>query len=188
MYRFKDLKNNAKTSLKKNYALTVITCIIGLFLLSLYGSTTSALLNGVERVQNYFDNGHFMTNSEIDYLDSGLYKQDIDFTKLFNLSPEELTKLGYNESAIKYIKSLDSTVQDKDSLVDRLKVKDGFLKPFLNFASSDLKIILENVEDLSISVINGTFASKVGNIAILRFDCNGFNQDVYHKCIKSRLC
>ena len=175
MYRFNDIKKKSKNSLRKNYGLSVITCIIGLLLLSLYGSTTSALLNGIERTQNYFDNGHFMTNSEINYIDSGLYKKDIDFTMVFNLSPEELKNLGYNESAIKYILSLNPAVQDKTSLVERLKIRDGFTKPLLNFASTDLKVIFENVEDLSISVINGTFASKVGNTAILRINCYDIN-------------
>ncbi len=164
MIRFRELKKNAKKSVKLNFSLTVITCLIGLFILSLYGGTTNALLNGIERIQNYYDNGHFMSNREVNYIASGLYKmEDIDYNELYDLSDEELKSRGYNEQAIEYIHSLNPLYEDKTDLVKRLKVRDGFIKPILNFASSDFKIIFQNIEAFSINAISDTMSFKVGS-------------------------
>ena len=162
MIVFKDIKKNSKYSLKKNYALTVIMCIIGLLFLSLYGLTNRAILIGVECTQNFFDNGHFMTDATINYIASDLYKQANDFDSLFDLSNDELTNQGYNQAAINFIRSLDPYSSNKTSLVQRLKVKDGFVKPILSFVSSDFKIIFQNIEDIFASIILGNFVSGIG--------------------------
>ena len=153
MIKFKNLKKNAKHNLKKNYVLNVLAALIGLFFLSYYTSTKSALLIGFERIQNYYDSGAFATDSEIYYYKSGLRDKEIDYDELFDKTDEELQAQGFNEYAIKYIHSIDPKAEDKRNYVERFKVRDGFIKPLLSFASSDFNVIFENVENLSLSII-----------------------------------
>ena len=169
MLKFKELKKNSKNSLKKNYVITILVSIIGLIFLSLYGTTNSALIDGFECVQNYYDNGHFDTNRGIDYIESGLYKKTVNYNELYNLTDEELAEKGFNEAAIRYIHSLNPNVEDKQTLSERLKVRDGFIKPILNFASSDIKVLFKNIENMSLDlVLNGSIGS-LSYTAIMSF-------------------
>ncbi len=154
MFKFKDIKKNSKISLKKNYILSVLAAMIGLFFLSLYSTTKSSLIVGFERVQNYYDSGVFATDSEIYYYKSGLEKMNVDYEKAFNSTDEELEAQGFNEYAIKYIRSLDPNVEDKRTYVERFKVRDGFIKPLLSLASSDFNVIFENIENGILSILN----------------------------------
>lgn len=168
MFKFKDLKRNAKKSLKKNYVITVLVALLGLFFLSLYGGTRSALINGFECIQNYYDNGHFSTNAGIDYIESGLAKRtDIDYDELYELSDEELAEKGFNESAIRYIRSLDPLAEDKDDLVKKLKVRDGFMKPILTLASGNLSIMFDNLENFFIYLLTEDLSSYAAFSAIM---------------------
>ena len=167
MIKFRDLKKKSKKSLKKNYVLTVLACTIGLIFLSFYSSTKSSLITFFECIQNYYDNGHFATNTSLDYIDSGLSTQDVNYNELYKLTAEELKNRGFNDSAIRYIHSLNANVEDKDNLVERLKVKDGFIKPILNFASSDFNIIFRNCENLSLSIITGEYNAQISYTVIM---------------------
>ncbi len=172
---FKELKKNSKSSLKKNYLFMILACFIGLIFLSLYTSTRSAFLTGLECVQNFFENGRFATNSYIDYMDSGLPGEDIDYNAVYDLSEDELKSQGYNAAAIRYIKSLNPEIEDKQSLVERLKIRDGIAKPLLSLAGTDLNVIYYNIEDITFRIISGEFdfqpilLSALGIIAIIAY-------------------
>ena len=60
---FKELKRNSKISLKKNYVNTVLICITGLMLLSLYSITGSIVSGGIESLSNFFEYGIFLPNT-----------------------------------------------------------------------------------------------------------------------------
>ena len=166
MVVFKEIKKNSKKSLKKNYLITVIVGLIGLFFLTLYGSTMNSLLNGFECIQNYYDNGHFMTNNQLDYFESGLYNKELDYNELYVLSDQELAEKGFNEAAIRYIHSLDPDYKDKTDLVQRLKVRDGFTKPILNLASNEARVIFENVQNIALSILSGDYIEKASDTAL----------------------
>ena len=163
----KNLKRNARASLKSNYLNTVVSCFLGLLLLSYYSLSSSALQTGIECIQNYYDNGHFMTNTMIYYLDSNLDGEDLDFNELYKLSSEELREQGFNESAINFIHSLNENANDKDYLVKRFKVKDGIMKPLLSLANSDLRIITNNIEDLSSNIITKNISVETAFSVVL---------------------
>ncbi len=175
MTKFKQLKKNSKHSLKKNYVISVLVAIVGLLFLSLYSSTAGALIIGFERVQNFFDSGYFATDSEIYFYRSGLEGKEVNYDEVFKLTDEELTEQGYNEYAIKYIRSIDPNIEDKRTYVERFKVRDGFVKPLLAFASSDTKILFSNIEDGTLSIINEghfnvlTFTSILGIVFMVLF-------------------
>ena len=175
MIVFKELKKNAKHSLKKNYVIMILASIIGLFFLSLYASTKSSLMIGFERIQNYYDSGVFGTDSEIYFYKSGLRGKDIDYDELFDYSDEELKEQGFNEYAIKYIHAIDPSIEDKRTYIERFKVRDGFIKPLLSFASSDFTIIFKNIEDGIASIISSgkmnteTYTAVMSILAIILF-------------------
>ena len=158
---FNDLKRNSKKSLKKNYITTLLVATVGLFFLSLYGYTNNSLLYGFECVQNFYDNGHFAPNLVVDFIDSGLYKEgDLDYDYLYTLSDEELAEQGYNESAIRFIHSLNPNYDDKTTLVERLKVRDGIAKPILSFLSTDLSVLFDSFDDISFNTLKDKDAAK----------------------------
>ena len=167
MIKFKDLKKKSKYSLKKNYVITVFVCLIGLCFLSLYGSTSGVLLNGFECIQNFFDNGHFMTNNMLEYVTVNDVLSNFDYQKLYELTDEQLKELQINEDTIKYIRFLYKYNNQNASLSERLKVKDGIVKNILNFASNDLRVFFDNVETVSIDFITDGFAGYASLTAIL---------------------
>ena len=139
--------------------------------LSLYGSTSGVIINGLECIQNFFNNGHFLTNDMLEYVTLNELFTDIDYQKIIKLTDEQLREqlndLKLDENTIEYIVKLRLNDDDNTPLTERLKVKDGFIKYILSFSSNDLKIFFDNIEDVTLDFIADGFAGNTSYIALL---------------------
>ena len=132
---FSELKKNSKTSLKKNYINTVLICITGMILLSLYSITGFTISNGIESFSNFFEYGIFLPNTYYeafkDYEDDK--KIDIDtFNKI-----EEL--------------------ENQKTLAEKYRVTDGFFKPILDFLDNEWQILYDNIANIARNIIPRKF-------------------------------
>ena len=119
---FKDLKKNAKISLKKNYANTVLICITGLMLLSLYSITGSTISNAIESFSNLFDYGVFLPNTG--------YQLLIEYQENKKIETEDIIKI--------------EELENQKTLAEKYRVTDGFFKPILDFIDNEWQILYDN--------------------------------------------
>ncbi len=161
---FKTLKQNSINSLKKNYVLTTIMCLVGLSFLSMYNSTGGSLYNGIECFQNYFDNGHFATNSTIYYLNSDI--DNLDFAEINELSDTELKAKGFFNTTINYIRAISPDVTENQDLVQRFKIRDGIIKPIFTYLGNGYNVLFENIDNISLNYIGDKLSKTSTIIAI----------------------
>ncbi len=162
--RFKTLKQNSIKSLKKNYVLTTIMCIVGFIFLSWNKSTRGYLYNGLECFQNYFDSGYFATNSTIYYINSNI--DNLDFAEINELSDSELQAKGFINKTINYIRAISPDVTENQDLVQRFKIRDGVIKPILVFTGNDYNVFYENIENISLNYIGDNISNTSVIVAI----------------------
>lgn len=120
---FKELKKNSRVSLKKNYINTVLICITGMILLSLYSITASTISSALESFSNLFEYGTFLPNTYYEALKE--YKENK------NLENEDIIKIEENE--------------EKKSLAEKYRVTDGIFKPLLDFLDNEWQILYDNI-------------------------------------------
>lgn len=128
---FKELKKNSKTSLKKNYFNTVLICITGLMLLSLYSITAFTISNGIECFSNLFEYGVFLPNTYYEaYKD---YEEDkiIDTETFFKI--EQL--------------------EEQKTLAEKYRVTDGLFKPLLDFLDNEWQILYDNIAAIARNIL-----------------------------------
>lgn len=128
---FKDLKKNSKLSLKKNYVNTVMICITGLMLLSLYSITASVISGGIECFSNLFEHGIFLPNTLHEALRN--YEKDNDF------DTDELYKI--------------EEIENQKSLAEKYKVTDGIFKPLLDFLDNEWQILYDNIAAIARNIL-----------------------------------
>ena len=162
--RFKQLKLNSIESLKRNYVLTIIMCLIGLIFLSLHRISSGSLANGIECFQNYFDNGHFATNATVYYLNSDI--DNLDFAEVSKLTDEELKAKGYINSAINYMRAITPDIIADSNLVERFKIRDGIIKPILLYTGNNYNIVFDNIDIISLNFIGDNVARSSAILAI----------------------
>lgn len=128
---FKVLKKNSKTSLKKNYTNTVLICISGLILLSLYSITSSIISNAVESFSNLFDYGVFLPNTYYELLKEYEETKKIETDVFLEIEKAESQK----------------------TLAEKYRVTDGFFKPILDFIDNEWQILYDNIANIIRNII-----------------------------------
>lgn len=123
---FKELKKNSKASLKKNYIITVLICITGLILLSLYSITSSVISNGLESISNLLEYGTFLPNTYYQAL------QEYNETKQFEKS--DLIEI--------------EKIENEKTLAQKYRVTDGIFKPLLDFMDNEWQILYDNIANI----------------------------------------
>lgn len=128
---FKEIKSNAKISLKKNYTVTVLICITGLLLLSLYSITGSIISNAVESFSNLFEYGIFLPNTGYELLKE--YEKDKD------IQAEDFLEI--------------EKIENQKTLSEKYRVTDGFFKPILDFIDNEWQILYDNIVALVRNIV-----------------------------------
>ena len=134
---FKELKRNSKISLKKNYVNTVLICITGLMLLSLYSITGSIVSGGVESLSNFFEYGIFLPNTAYQMLKEYEDTKQIETDTYFEL--EE--------------------IEEQKSLAEKYRVTDGLFKPLLDFIDNEWQILYDNIAAIARNIIPRKFCN-----------------------------
>lgn len=129
--KFKELKENSKISLKKNYTNTVLICITGLMLLSLYSITGTTLSTTLESFSNLFEYGVFLPNTYYAVL------KEYEETK--ELNPDNIIKI--------------EELENKKTLAERYRVTDGFFKPLLDFLDNEWQILYDNIANIARNIL-----------------------------------
>lgn len=123
---FKELKKNSKKSLKKNYIITVLVAITGIFLLSMYSITSSVISYGIESLSNLFNYGVFLPNTYYDWLKEYEKTNDIE-----SIDVEELEQK-----------------EQERTLAERYRVTDGLFKPILDFVDNEWQFLYDNIANM----------------------------------------
>lgn len=129
--KFKELKMNSKTSLKKNYVNAVLICITGLILLSLYSISGYIISSGVESLSNLFEYGVFLPNTYYNALKE--YEQNK------TLDTEDIIEIERLES--------------QKTLAEKYRVTDGFFKPLLDFLDNEWQILYDNIASMARNIL-----------------------------------
>lgn len=124
--KFKELKKNSKKSLKKNYIITVLVAITGIFLLSMYSITSSVISYGIESLSNLFNYGVFLPNTYYDWLKEYEKTNDIE-----SIDVEELEQK-----------------EQERTLAERYRVTDGLFKPILDFVDNEWQFLYDNIANM----------------------------------------
>ena len=141
-----------------------MVCIVGMVFLSMNRNTSGALYNGIECIQNYFDNGHFATNNTLYYLNSNI--DNLDFVEISQLSDEELKAKGFINTTINYFRAITPDVVEDNNLVKRFKIRDGFIKPLLVFTGNNYNILFDSIDEISLNYIGDHISDTSTLIAI----------------------
>ena len=128
---FKELKKNSKISLKKNYINTVLICITGMILLSLYSITGSTISGAIESFSNLFEYGTFLPNTYYEALKE--YEENKD------IGTEDIRKIEEEEA--------------KKTLAEKYRVTDGIFKPLLDFLDNEWQILYDNIAKIARNIL-----------------------------------
>ena len=142
---FKELKQNSKNSLKKNYIVTVLIAITGLIFLSLYSTTSSTIENGIESFSNLFEYGVFLPNTGYE-----LWK---DYEENKTIETDDLIEINKTE--------------EQKTLAEKYRVTDGIFKPLLDFLDNEWQFLYDNIAKMARNIIPGNFVISTSIISII---------------------
>lgn len=128
---FKELKKKSKISLKKNYFNTVLICITGMILLSLYSITASTISGAIESFSNLFEYGTFLPNTYYEVLK--------EYEENKNIETEDIIKI--------------EEFEERKSLAEKYRVTDGFFKPLLDFLDNEWQILYDNIAKITRNIL-----------------------------------
>lgn len=138
--KFQELKQHSRTSLKKNYIMTVSVAVTGLIFLSLFSITNSIISNAFECLSNFFDYGVFLPNTAYEILKD--YEEDQQIQTDDVIKIEEL--------------------EQQKTLAEKYRVTDGFFKPLLDFLDKEWQFLYDNIANM----IRNIFPGLTFNVAI----------------------
>lgn len=141
---FRELKQNSKKSLKKNYIITVLITITGLIFLSLYSITSSTINLGIESFSNLFEYGVFLPNTGYEILKD--YEENKDIGK------EELIEINKKE--------------EEKTLAEKYRVTDGLFKPLLDFLDNEWQFLYDNITNIARNIIPGSIVVSTSIVSI----------------------
>jgi len=142
---FKELKKNSKISLKKNYVNTILICITGLMLLSLYSITGYTISSGMESLTNLFEYGVFLPNTYYEALKE--YEQDK------TLNPDDILEI--------------EKLEEQKTLAEKYRVTDGIFKPLLDFLDNEWQILYDNIVNIARNILPGNIVITTGIVSIV---------------------
>lgn len=142
---FRELKQNSKNSLKKNYIVTVLIAITGLIFLSLYSTTSSTIENGIESFSNLFEYGVFLPNTGYELLK--------DYEENKTIETNDLIEINETE--------------EQKTLAEKYRVTDGLFKPLLDFLDNEWQFLYDNIAKIARNIIPGNIVISTSIISIL---------------------
>ena len=128
---FKELKKDSKISLKKNHINTVLICVTGMILLSLYSITANTISGALESFSNLFEYGTFLTNT--------YYEAWQEYKENNKIENEDIIKIEENE--------------EKKSLAEKYRVTDGIFKTLLDFLDNEWQILYDNIASIARNIL-----------------------------------
>jgi len=128
---FRELKQNSKKSLKKNYVITVLITITGLIFLSLYSITNSTISLGIESFSNFFEYGVFLPNTGYELLKN--YQEDQ------NIQTDDFIEI--------------SKIEEQKTLAEKYRVTDGIFKPLLDFLDNEWQFLYDNIANIARNIV-----------------------------------
>lgn len=102
---------------------TVLICITGMILLSLYSITANTISRAIESFSNLFEYGAFLPNT--------YYKALKEYEENKNIQIGDIAEFEKQE--------------EKKSLAEKYRVTDGIFKPLLDFLDNEWQFLYDNI-------------------------------------------